>query len=141
MQLGFTLVEILIVVVVLGILAAAVAPQFASAANAARAGSVKTQLFTLQGHFERVVISMGGRFTYDPHDGTWWELTKRGCIKQPPVSAAWQGAGVGDALEVTSTAGVRGSATAAWVRNNADMTLYASYFNEATGSITTNATD
>jgi len=39
---GFTLVEILIVVIILGILAAIVIPQFSSASNDARRSNVQT---------------------------------------------------------------------------------------------------
>ena len=41
---GFTLVEILIVVVILGILAAIVIPQFSQASNEARESSLKSNL-------------------------------------------------------------------------------------------------
>ncbi|MDX9910755.1 MAG: prepilin-type N-terminal cleavage/methylation domain-containing protein [Phycisphaerales bacterium] len=49
---GFTLVEILIVVVILGILAAIVVPQFTTAADEARGGNVATQVSTLQQQIE-----------------------------------------------------------------------------------------
>ena len=49
---GFTLVEILIVVVILGILAAIVVPQFTNAANEARGGNVATQVSTLENQLE-----------------------------------------------------------------------------------------
>ena len=49
---GFTLVEILIVVVILGILAAIVVPQFAGAANEARTGNILTQTQTLETQLE-----------------------------------------------------------------------------------------
>ncbi len=45
---GFTLVEILIVVIVLGILASVVVPQFSNASQDSRAGSLKEQLHTLR---------------------------------------------------------------------------------------------
>ena len=49
---GFTLVEILIVVIILGILAAIVIPQFTNASNDARNNSVASTLQTLRGQIE-----------------------------------------------------------------------------------------
>jgi|TARA_B100000959_G_scaffold286307_1_gene364404 general secretion pathway protein G len=49
---GFTLIEILIVVVILGILAAVVVPQFTNAADDANDAAVRTQLQTIRGQIE-----------------------------------------------------------------------------------------
>lgn len=49
---GFTLVEILIVVVILGILAAIVIPQFSQASSEARASSVKSNLQMVRSQIE-----------------------------------------------------------------------------------------
>jgi len=49
---GFTLVEILIVVVILGILAAIVIPQFTEASTEAKFSSLKTDLQTLRSQIE-----------------------------------------------------------------------------------------
>ncbi|MFW6155292.1 MAG: type II secretion system protein [Planctomycetota bacterium] len=49
---GFTLVEILIVVIILGILAAIVVPQFTDASNEARMSSIQSDLQTVRSQVE-----------------------------------------------------------------------------------------
>ncbi len=56
---GFTLIEILIVVVILGILAAIVIPQFSSASNEAAISSVRSQLQTLRSQVELYRVQNG----------------------------------------------------------------------------------
>lgn len=63
---GFTLVEILIVVVIIAILAAIVVPQFTSAANQTRENSLKMDLFRVRQQIE--VYSQ-------QHDGHYPSLT------------------------------------------------------------------
>ena len=59
---GFTLVEILIVVVILGILAAIVIPQFSSAAETAKASSLVSQLQTIRSQLELYQIQHNGNY-------------------------------------------------------------------------------
>jgi type II secretion system protein G len=57
---GFTLIEILIVVVILGILAAIVIPQFTNASQEATASSIRSQLQTIRGQVELFRVRNGG---------------------------------------------------------------------------------
>jgi len=57
---AFTLVEILIVVVILGILAAIVIPQFTNASQEAQVGNVQTQLQTIRSQIELFRVRNNG---------------------------------------------------------------------------------
>jgi general secretion pathway protein G len=56
---AFTLVELLIVVIILGILAAVVIPQFTDASDDARLSSLTTNLQTIRGQIELFKIQHG----------------------------------------------------------------------------------
>ena len=73
---GFTLIEILIVVVILGILAAIVIPQFTTASDAARASSLVSQLQTIRSQLELYNVQHGGGYpdlADVDGDGTMWD--------------------------------------------------------------------
>ena len=70
---GFTLVEILIVVVILGILAAIVIPQFTSASESAKAGSLSSQVQTIRSQLELYQVQHGG--TYPTLAQMWGNMT------------------------------------------------------------------
>ena len=57
---AFTLVELLIVVVILGILAAVVIPQFSDASTDAKFSSLGTNLSTMRGQIELYKLQHGG---------------------------------------------------------------------------------
>jgi len=59
---GFTLVEILIVVVILGILAAIVIPQFTNASEEAKSSSLISQLQTIRSQLELYQIQHNGDY-------------------------------------------------------------------------------
>lgn len=91
---GFTLVEILIVVVILGILAAIVVPQFAGAANEARTGNVVTQTNTIETQLELYAARNNGLYPDLVTDG-WGDVGDNadpetmiggGYLKAPPVN-------------------------------------------------------
>ncbi|HPF39455.1 MAG TPA: prepilin-type N-terminal cleavage/methylation domain-containing protein [Phycisphaerae bacterium] len=59
---AFTLVELLIVVVILGILAAVVIPQFSDASTDAKFSSLGTNLSTIRGQIELYKLQHGGTY-------------------------------------------------------------------------------
>src|SRR5438552_9502379 len=82
---GFTLVEILIVVIILGILAAIVIPQFTSASQDARKNSLVSQLQTIKAQLElarlqhldkdSATFAAGGAATVSPWvPGPWADM-------------------------------------------------------------------
>lgn len=111
---AFTLIEILIVVVILGILAAIVIPQFTSAADDAQVSSAKSQLQTARAQIELY------RFTENeyPVDGggmlDWSLLVDNNYLHSAPGNplqgnstsvAAAAAEGVGWVWEVDATSG------------------------------------
>src|SRR3990170_4630767 len=74
---GFTLVEILIVVIILGILAAIVIPQFTNASEDARESALVSQLQTLRSQLELYKLQHRDNYPTDTgaSDGAWnWDL-------------------------------------------------------------------
>ena len=121
---GFTLVEILIVVIILGILAAIVIPQFTNASTEARESNVRSQLQTLRSQIElyklqhkdvppALVTSTWNCFTqYTDIDGT-VNATKdaaNGFIYGPYMNAAPV-----NPLSNTSAAGAAAADSLGWV--------------------------
>jgi general secretion pathway protein G len=133
---GFTLVEILIVVVILGILAAIVVPQFTNAANDARAGNLQTQISTISNQIELFRARTGAYPTLEE-------------LNQAPTDATLGGSfGVmvdNDYLKASPTNPVNGeqdvaaaaAADVGWTWVVATGVFGATYFDEGTGAITT----
>jgi general secretion pathway protein G len=71
---GFTLIEILIVVIILGILAAIVIPQFSSASNDARKSNVQTTAQTLRSQIALYRLQHADRLP--PLAGFWDHMTR-----------------------------------------------------------------
>ncbi len=95
---GFTLVEILIVVVILGILAAIVIPQFTRASETARASSLQSQLQTIRSQLELYQVQHNG--VYPTLTTNWDDLTTAGAdgygpyLQKAPVNPFTDGTGV-----------------------------------------------
>ncbi|MBX3408353.1 MAG: prepilin-type N-terminal cleavage/methylation domain-containing protein [Phycisphaeraceae bacterium] len=137
---AFTLVEILIVVVILGILAAIVVPQFTNATQDAQAGNLKAQLKSVQNQIELFNARNNGSYPDFATDG-WTTLISGNYVKTPPQNPAFPGDAAAKASISVVTGTTRGSASTAWVWNSDERTLYASYFNETDGTVTGTATD
>lgn len=125
---GFTLVEILIVVVILGILAAIVVPQFASATADAQAGNIKAQIKSVQNQIE---LYKARNNQYPPLATLFADLVAGGYIKAPPVNPACPGT----TAQRQSCAAAAG-ANVAWVYVAATGDFSAGYFDETNGVIT-----
>ena len=112
---GFTLIEILIVVIILGILAAIVIPQFTNASKDAKVSSAKTLIQTVRSQIELYKLEQG----VEPDlvtDG-WTKMLEETNGKGPylqskpvnPLAAAGAGSLVGTAV-VSNTTGLPSSA-------------------------------
>lgn len=140
---GFTLVEILIVVVILGILAAIVIPQFTNATQDAQGGNLKAQVSSIQ---RQVELYLAKNNNTSPFATANWEaLTATGAfaggygyLKAAPSNPASTYA---DKTSISTGTGATGSATTSWFFDTANTTIYASFFNESTGVVTTTGTD
>ena len=82
---AFTLIEILIVVVILGILAAVVVPQFTNASEDANDAAVRTQLQTLRGQIELYRMQIGSDPTLIGDDG-WSQLIENDYLMIAPMN-------------------------------------------------------
>lgn len=85
---AFTLIEILIVVVILGILAAIVIPQFTDASQEAMESSVRAQLQTIRSQIELFKVQNPASTDYQPGDATdatfWDPLVTGDYLQQAP---------------------------------------------------------
>ncbi len=81
---AFTLIEILIVVVILGILAAVVVPQFTNAADDANDAAVRSQLQTLRGQIELYRAQQTAEPTFIANG--WDDLTDNNYLMLPPIN-------------------------------------------------------
>ena len=138
---AFTLVEILIVVVILGILAAIVVPQFTNATEDAQGGNIQSQLSTLQNQIELfrarenrypTLAEMQADPTVATANGTsFGELVDQGYLKDSPRNPAVPS----DAPNQWTVAAAAGD-NIAWVYDDATGELTAGYYDEDAQDVT-----
>ena len=119
---AFTLIELLIVVVILGILAAIVVPQFSNASDSAIKSALKSQLQTISSQLELYRVQHQGSYPTLGGDGAtnegWDVMITEGYLKETPYNGyvSLSSVIVGDA---SAMATAKASATAGWATDNA----------------------
>ena len=144
---AFTLVEILIVVVILGILAAIVVPQFANATKDSQAGNLKAQIKEIESQLELFKARTGAYPTMAALNATdatypngWGPMIAGGYLKaaprNPTISTA---ANYYDLSAGTHQAdgNVQGDGTTAWAYDETNGWFGANNFDEALGTVRT----
>lgn len=125
---AFTLVEILIVVVILGILAAIVIPQFTNASQEATASSIESQLQTIRSQIELYRVKNNGNLP-DLIVNGWADLVGGDYLQADPVNPF-----TGSSTIVAGASDDVGTNADGWVWDAAAGEIFASGYDEATGT-------
>lgn len=114
---AFTLIEILIVVVILGILAAIVIPQFTTASDDAMTSSAQSQLQTIRSQIELYRVQEAGAL---PAFGTtgWDDMVINDYLQGEPMNP------FNDSIIVSAGAGVNGVAGDGWHWDTTTSDMY-----------------
>ena len=128
---GFTLVEILIVVVILGILTSIVVPQFASATEQAQHVATLDQLNKLRKALALYYVRENSVYpNITAGNGTWGELLVLSYMREPPVNT-WIGTGNSKVIAFGNSADPAWQTTHGWVFDAASGNVWAGSFDSA----------
>ena len=127
---GFTLVEILIVVVILGILASVVVPQFAGATIETQQGTAKHELDKIRRAIEVYRVRNANTLpTVTAGNGTWGQLTGAGEYLSEPPANPWVGGPNRKTITIGTAADTTYQNTYGWIFDPATGAVWAGGFN------------
>jgi len=125
---AFTLVEILIVVVILGILAALVVPLMAGASEDAAVATAHTELNKVRRAVEVYMVSNENALpTVAAGDGTWGEIVSRAYLREAPTNQYVGGANA-RTIALGTAADTTFQTTHGWIFNATTGEVWAGNF-------------
>jgi len=137
---GFTLVEILIVVIILGILAAIVIPQFTNASTQARENSLKSNLQTMRSQIELYKVQHSDALPEPEDTGSWDTMTLKTTIDGTVIATGDYGPYLqqvpANPFNDKATVGkdaTPGSSSYGWMFNTTTGAIYADDSNDHAG--------
>jgi general secretion pathway protein G len=125
---AFTLIEILIVVVILGILAAIVVPQVTNATEQSAETATYNELQKIRRHIEVFRIRNNGNFpSVVAGDGTWGQIIGPDHLGAPPVNA-WVGGAASRVITIGTAPDTAYQTAYGWIYDPATGTVWAGSF-------------
>ena len=127
-QTAFTLIEILIVVIILGILAAIIVPQMTSATQQSAVAATQSERHKLETHIEYYRAGNSGALpTVTAGNGTWGEIIGPGYLRSAPINS-WVGSPNGKVIAFGVAPDAAYQTAHGWIYNPANGEVFAGSF-------------